>query len=123
MSQIRDLVDGKVVEELQRAVSEPSPISIDLPDGYMDTMAVAQQLGLEKQSEISRYQDDIQNIVNWAKLEGYENSTELKWMIRALQYRLGTPPLGEKWVARVSRYAFLKLQENKIQEEANGLMK
>jgi hypothetical protein len=104
----------------------PQPIDnnpINMGGFDFDSMAISQVLGMETDGERAKYGDDIKHIIEWAKLEGYENPTELKFLVRNLINTLGTPAMSEKLVTRVSRYAYLKLQEKKIQEEQNSLLR
>lgn len=100
------------------------PNNVREMDGFdYDGMALSQVLGLEKDSERSRYKDDLQHIKDWAKSQGYESPDELKMLIRNLINRLGTPALAENLVTRVSRYAYLQLQSKRIEKEQESLLR
>lgn len=122
MSEIREVVDGVVVQPEQPS-EIPSPQTAVFPEGFLDEVAISQVTGLETDSERAKYKDEIQNIIKWAKLEGYETHEQLKWMVRKLQDRLGTPPLTERWITRLNRFAVLELQQKRIQAEQDSLMK
>lgn len=119
---IVDNQGNEVVQEPPKPIENPQT-SAGLPEGYMDQLAASQVLGLENDSDRAQYKDELQKIIEWAKLEGYETPESLKWTIRKLQDRLGTPPLTEKWITRVARYATLALQEQRIRQEQDSLMK
>lgn len=122
--EIKEVRDGQVIEpttpaQIPNVASNPT----QLPDGFLDRMAVSQVMGLETDSDRSKYESEMDNIIKWAKMEGYENPSQLKWIINRLQDRLGTPPLTEKWITRVGRYAALALQEKQIKDEQDSLMR
>lgn len=123
MSEIRIVEDGKVVENTPQEIAASPVNDMGFPEGFLDEQAVAQVTGLENDSDKSAHKDDIKAIIKWAKLEGYDTHEGLKWMIRKLQDRLGTPPLTEKWITRLSRYATLALQEQRIKSEQESLLK
>lgn len=80
--------------------------------------SVSQVLGIEKSSEISLYADKINTLIEYAKTQTKDLSPEnLKWVIRSLELKLGTPPFSEKRISYVARYAYLLLEENKIKKE------
>lgn len=120
MSDIREVDSTGAVIKL----SEPQPIAgpsiIVGEPGQIEEMAVAQALGID--GDLSKYSDEIKSIISWAKREGYSNPTELKWMIHSLQNRLGTPPLSEKWINSVARFAYIQNETHKLQEEERSLM-
>lgn len=124
MNEIREVADGKLVEEAPVAPSAPLGTSLNgFSEGEVDKMAVAQLLGLETSSEQSKYSDQLDDIVAWAKSEGYKDPQELKWIVRSLQDRLGSPPLSEKWITRVARYAHLSMETQKLEAEKQSLMR
>lgn len=121
MAIIRQVVDGKVViPEEPKAPEQPAPMdSYQLP-GVMDEEAVAQVLDVH--DKMTLYDHELKTIVKWAQNEGYKNPDELKWIVRSLQTKLATPPLTEKWVTRVARYAYLQLEGNRLQKEKESLI-
>lgn len=117
--------EGKVIEETpetSQAIASSAATTIS-QEGEIDKTALSQVLGLENDSERSQYKDQLQTVLKWAKQEGYKNPDDLKWMIRSLQTKLGTPPLTERWITRVARYAFLDMETQKMKEEQVGLMR
>ena len=69
--------------------------------------------------EIQLSKDKINLLIDYARSITEDHSTEgLKWAIRSLQGRVGTPPLGEKWLPYLSKYAYIKLEGDRIQREA-----
>lgn len=73
-----------------------------------------------KPSEVGKYKDQISTLIEYAKTQTEDRTPEgLKWAIRSLQGKVGTPPLGEKWVTYLTRYAYLKLESLKLKEQIN----
>lgn len=71
-----------------------------------------------KPSEMSRFESKINTLIEYAKTQTDDHTPEgLKWAIRALQGRVGTPPLGEKWINYLTRYAYLATEKQKISKE------
>jgi len=69
-------------------------------------------------SEMSRYSDKLGTLIAYARTQTEDTSPEaIKWAIRALQSRVGTPPIGEKWLPYLSKYAYLKLETMNMQKE------
>lgn len=125
MNEIRQVIDDRVVDEQPAAdpiVATNSPVN-GFSNGEVDKMAVGQLLGLETHSEQAKYSDQLDEIVAWAKQEGYKDTQELRWIVRSLQDRLGSPPITEKWVTRVSRYAHLSMETQKLEAEKQELMR
>jgi len=114
--------DPESVEQKPQEIAS-SPVNDISRTGLLDELAVSQVMGLETDSERSKYKDEIQNLIQWAKQEGYKDFTELKWKLRELQTQLGTPPLTEKWITRASRYAYLDMETKRLKDEQMGLMR
>lgn len=124
MNDIRQIIDGKIVQEPEPTPVVPSnPTLNGFSEGEADKVAVAQLMGLETDSDKLQYSDQIDDIIAWAKQEGYKDTSELKWIVRSLQDRLGSPPLTEKWVTRVARFAHLSLETQKLEAEKQSLMR
>lgn len=121
MSDIRQVDDSgrlveqsqtqEVVEQPKNAVSAPA-----LPE--MEVRAAAQVMGLEGETEINKHEPQLKTLLEWAKAQNPKaDLTELKWIIRSLELKLGTPPLSEKRINYMSRYAFLQMEKSKIDRE------
>lgn len=122
MNEIRNVIDGQVVDSAPPSAIV-NPTLNGFSDGEIDRMAVAQVLGLENLAEQSKYSDQLEDIISWAKQEGYKDTQELKWIVRSLQDKLGSPPLSEKWITRVARYAHLSMESQKLEAEKQSLMR
>jgi hypothetical protein len=80
--------------------------------------AIHQVMGFEKESETHLYKHDIQILLDYAKSQTKDHSPEnLKWIIRSLELKLGTPPLAEKRIKWLARYAYLSMESKKIEDE------
>jgi hypothetical protein len=106
--------------------NEPQPLENKVPEttpvitGQMMEQSVGQMFDLLP-SEISRYSDKIQTLIAYAKTQTDSTSPEaLKWAIRSLQGRVGTPPLGQKWINYLGQYAWIKLESMKLQKEVEN---
>lgn len=113
-------MDIKVVDSQG---NEPQDLEIKTPEatpvvtGGMLEQSVGQMFDLTP-SEISKYSDKIGLLIDYAKTVVDDPSEmNIKWAIRSLQGKVGTPPLGEKWVTFLTKYAWLKLDELRIKKE------
>src|SRR6266567_1791459 len=113
-------MDIKVVDESgQEITPDNTPMESKQIDGDVMTpllqRAIGNVLGLEKDSEFGRYQDKINTLLDYAKSQTKDFSPEsIKWIIRSLEMKLGSPPLAEKRISFVSRYAYLLQEEAKL---------
>ena len=119
MSMIRETspYGTSIVNEVQKPIESENNVSSPvLPE--LEIKAVADVLGLEKESERNQYSDKLDTLLEWAKSQTKDHSTEnLKWIIRSLELKLGTPPLSEKRINFPSRYAYLLMEKGKITSE------
>lgn len=100
--------DTEVLQEKEEKVLEGGN------DGEINTIAVRQVLELDSSSE---YDGEIKTLIDWAKqTTGSDDYTEIRWAIRDLQMRLGTPLHGDN-VKNLARFAYLDLEEKRIQKE------
>lgn len=73
-----------------------------------------------KPSEISLHKDRIDTLIQYAKTQTEDtSSTGIKWAIRNLSFKVGTPPLGEKLINYLGKYAWVKLEQAKLDKEVN----
>lgn len=119
MAEIK-IVDENGVEKAQEPKSElksenniSSPV---LPE--LQEKAIFQVVGLDDANEQSAYRHKAQTLLDYAKSQTDDHSPEnLKWIIRSLELKLGTPPLAEKRVNYLARYAWLEMEEYKLKKE------
>ena len=115
--------DIKIVDDLnQEAVHEErdintNPDSSDGSTGEMARVATAQVLGI-KADDMAENKAKMDTIVKWAKAQTEDHSlTNLKWVIKNLEMKLGTPNFGETRVTKVARYAYLDMEGKRIEKE------
>ena len=84
----------------------------------LDQKAIGQVLGLETDSQLSKYSDNIKTLVEYAKAQTDDHSSEsLKWVIRSLKANLGSAPFGEDNIKFIARYCYLLNEERRIKVE------
>lgn len=107
-------VEAQSVESLNK-VSSPA-----LPE--LEQKAVCQALGFETDSESNKFKGQVDTILKWAKTKTDDHSPEgLKWAIRNLELRLGTPPFGEHRARFLSRYAYLQMESESLRKQMDTL--
>lgn len=105
--------DTTEVEQLEQR--DVSPVE-GANDGEINQIAVRQVLEIEK----GEYQDELETILEWAKSQTKSDEyTDLKWAIRDLSMRLGTPTHGDR-IKHLARFAYLDLEEKRIQKEKSS---
>lgn len=71
-----------------------------------------------KPTEMSQYSDKIGTLITWAKTQTDDHSPEnIKWTIRNLGIKLGSPALGEKMINYLTRFAYLAMEKDKLEEQ------
>lgn len=113
--------DGKVSE------SQPTPVVEASNEPFKGGELMLNQIATLfdfKPSEISQNSSKLQTLLDYAKSQSDDHSPEnLKWIIRSLGTKLGTPALGENLLAFISRYAHLHLEGMKIEKEKEQFIK
>lgn len=117
MSEIKVVDDkGQEIVPDQAPVEHGSLDSPALPE--LEIRAIGQVLGLEKGDELGANQDKLQTLLDYAKTQTEDHSLEsLKWVIRNLEFKLGTPKLGEKIINYLAEYAYLSMESKQIEKE------
>lgn len=109
-------------EETPKEVKN-TPDSTLVPHGEIDRMQLAQTFDL-KPSETGKYKKELDGLIEYAKLKTDDHSPEgLKWAIRSLGTKLGTPPLGEKLLPYLYRYAYLYMEGKKIDGQKDKFLR
>ena len=115
-------MDIKIVDS--KGEEAKPEVALNVPDaettvtGELLTNSVGQMFNLMPE-EISRNKDKIGLLIDYAKSQTDDTSPEaIKWAIRSLQNKVGTPPLGQAWIPYLSQYAYIKLEGLKFQKEA-----
>ena len=61
--------------------------------------------------QCQKYANKLRTLIDYAETQTDDRSViGIKWAIRSLQGKVGTPPLGQKWIAYLTEYAHLKLE-------------
>lgn len=114
-------MDIKIVDQVGNEVSQ-EPTTPGNPATVIEGGELLhQQIGTLfdlKPSEVSRFKGKINTLLDYAKSKTEDHSVEgLKWAIRDLSFRIGTPPLGEKMINHLTRYAMLRTNREKLDKE------
>ena len=110
-------MDIKVVNPVEVVDVKSPAVTSGSPDDSMQR-EVGKVLGIENESEFNKYQPSLKTLTDFAKTQTKDQSPEsLKWVIRNLEVRLGTPPFAEDRVKFITRYVYLLSEERKISEE------
>lgn len=113
------IVDEKGEEKVEKPVEFKEPETTPVLTGELEENAVGSLFDL-KPSEIDQYKDKINTLLEYAKTQTKDHSREgLMWAIRDLEYKVGTPPLGEKMINYLAKYAWLKLENLRLQNDIN----
>lgn len=84
-------------------------------EGEMDQIAIKQVLEVGRDD--TDYDGDIDTLIQWAKQQTDNGDyTDLKWAIRDLRMRIGTPTWGDP-IKNLARFAYLDLEEKRIKKE------
>lgn len=115
MAEIRTVTEsGDILTEMK---SQPNPQTV-LSGPVTDELegAVHQLLGIETESDKSRNSEKVQAIVSWAKTQTEDHSPEnIKWIIRDLEFKVGSPGIGEKMIDYLYSYVGLIDQKKEIE--------
>lgn len=109
--------DKTDLEKIQEKNDESLPQKVvdGVEPGLINDIAVKQVLEIDRNDKT--YDDDVKTLVKWAKQQtGGDDPKELKWAIRDLRMRVGTPSFGDS-IKHLTRFAYLDLEEKRIKEE------
>lgn len=114
-------MDIKIVdapeETPEKPIGQPKTVEGAQPDEIYQT-AIGQVLGLENTSDVNKYSPQLKTLIEYAKTQTTDLSPEsIKWVIRSLELKLGSPPFAEDRVKYVTRYAYLLNEEKRIKDE------
>lgn len=108
--------EGKPIETKDVPTTSEGLVGSQPDEMYQKS--IGQVLGIEDNSEFNKYQPQLKTLVDYAKSVTTDHSPEnLKWIIRSLNAKLGTPPFGEDRIKFISRYTYLLQEGKKIEEE------
>lgn len=104
MAEIREVVDGQPVESGKPTKALGKGV-LDAPAADPLEHELGTFFGLETDGEKSSNADKIKSILSWAKAQTEDHSPEnLKWVVRDLEFKLGSPGIGEKIIDYVYQY-------------------
>jgi len=110
--------DKTDVQELEdRDLNNPSSVTGDNA-GEISKIAVRQVLDIES----GKNDKEVDTLVKWATNKVGTDPQEIKWAIRDLKLRIGTPPFGDA-IKNLARFAYLDIEEKKIKEEKQKFSK
>jgi hypothetical protein len=115
MAEIRDVDEkGDVVESKpQEPVTTGS--LLEAPTQDILEVATEQLFGLETSGEKSRYESKVKEIVEWAKGTTDDHTPDgIKWAIRDMQLKIGSPRMGESPVDYLHSYVMLASEKKQI---------
>lgn len=116
-------MDIKVDLPVEAKVEAKEPDTVVSSTGQLLVQSVAEMFDL-KPSESAKYQGKLQLLTDYAKSVTDNHSPEnLKWAIRNLGIKVGTPPLGEKLVVYLAKYAYLHLEGLEIEKAKQQYIK
>jgi len=105
------------VKSVADEVKPPATMTVSaMPE--MDQKAIQQALGLENDGDKTKYKHEVDLLLQWAK-ENAKGKTpdDLKWAIRTLELRVGTPPISENRVRYLAQYAYLASEHKRIEND------
>lgn len=114
--------DKTDLEKIQEKNDESLPQSVieSSEPGEIAIIAVKQVLEIDRDS--TDYDSELSTLVDWAREQtGGDDPTELKWAIRDLRMRIGTPSFGDA-IKHLSRFAYLDLEEKRIKKEKQSFI-
>lgn len=106
---------GQDVKQEEKEVKEPETITVKLDDYLLPSIASLFDI---KPTEVGQYKEKLKTLLEYAKSQTQEKTPEaLKWVIRSLQGKIGSPPFGERWINYLHRYIVLRQEKKKIEDE------
>ena len=122
-----NMSDITIVDENNEPIEQVKEIAtppVIEQDGVMLREQVAKILFDFTPSEMASYKDKLENIIAYAKSVTDDHTVSgIKWAIRNLGMRLGTPPLGEKLINYLNIYAKLHLETIRLKAEKQKFLR
>lgn len=116
MAEIRDVQpDG--------TLTTPTPPSQPNPKGVLDgEVADPLELAVEQMMDLGRSQNNakVKALVEWAKSVTDDHTPEnIKWTIRDLEFKVGSPAVGQKMIDYLYTYVGLIDQKKEVDTQLN----
>lgn len=113
--------DIRIVNENNEEV-DSQPVEIKTPpnieEGGLVLRSEVAKLFDFTPNEIASYKNKLDTLIEYAKTKTEDHSPEgIKWAVRQLGVKLGTPPLTERLIEYLYRFAYLSLEGNKIEDQ------
>ena len=113
---INEFDESKQPASEQKEVKTPEEPLSEAVSSELGLNAITSALNIK--ADDSNYTDEIRWLLDYAKDQTEDNTVEgLKWAIRELETKLGTPPFLEDKVKFMARYAFLFMEGKKTSKE------
>ena len=121
MSTIRDVDESGELVEKKEVASEPKSPP-EAPTGPLKGLfepVIGKALGVEGETELSKYKDEIKTILGYAltQIDGDPTMEKVSWVVRDLDMRIGASPFAEKRIYKVARYIKLNKQKEEIDKK------
>lgn len=101
----------------EEVLPQQSP-DLEVPaDGELEKLSLARSLGLENLNDMSKFDDQLSNLVEWAKAKGAKSREDIIWQVRELSNMIGGPRVGTPMVRNLSQYAYLEMEKIKIDKQ------
>lgn len=69
-----------------------------------------------EKAEVGKMSPKLNTLMDWAKANTPEGE-DMRWTLRRLETKLGTPPFGTDRLSHMAQYAFLWLQANEANKK------
>jgi len=118
MAEIRDVNEkGEVIEKEEPKQPKTTGEVLEVVDDPL-LIATEQVFGVETASQKARYDTKLGMIKEWAKLQTEDHTPEgIKWAIRDLQMKIGSPSAGESPIDYLYSYVALSSQREEIDKK------
>lgn len=117
MSNIND-IDTKSIP------TESKNVEIKDPNTILQVGDSAQELAdlfeIEK-ADYGKMSPKINTLLDWAKQNSEDG--DVRWTLRRLEMKLGTPPMGVDRISHMAEYAYLWLQGQEINKKLDNYVK
>lgn len=105
-------VDTKGISK-EESVEIKEPTSVTAYD--QSAQELADMFEIQK-DEYGKLSPKINTLLDWAKANTPDGE-DIRWTLRRLEMKLGTPPMGRSKIDHMAEYAFLWLQEKEINKK------
>ena len=121
-------MDIKIVDqEGQEIPQEEKRVETDQVQTFQPGELLVEQVGQLfdfKPSEVGQYKTKINTLIAYAKTKTQDHSPEgIKWALRNLSLKVGTPPMGEKIINYLTLYAHLYLEGKELEKKKEQFLR